>query len=100
MHAAQSDGQSLESVIEGAPAAEGYHADAPHAGAITHDPNAEHGHGVTTETSVVPAETQGTIDAAERPGAPSTAPTAEHTEAAPGAGTHDRPELDTQSEGQ
>jgi small subunit ribosomal protein S3 len=100
MHAALSEGQSLESVIDGAPSIEGNKPDAPHAGAITHDPNAEHGHGVTTETSVVPSETQATVDAAERPGAPSTSSTAEHTEPAPGGGTHDRPELDTQSEGQ
>ena len=100
MHVAQADGQSLESVIEGAPSVEGNRHDAPHAGAITHDPNAEHGRGVTTETSVVPPETQGTIDAAERPGAPSTSGTAEHTETAPGGGTHHRPELDTQSEDQ
>ncbi|HTJ25198.1 MAG TPA: 30S ribosomal protein S3 [Candidatus Limnocylindria bacterium] len=66
LHVAQADGQSLESVTEGAPSAAGNKPDAPHAGAVTHDPNAQHGHGVTTETSVVPAETQHTIDAAER----------------------------------
>ncbi len=104
LRVAESEGQSLESVIEaGAPVEHPHHRtphDAPHSGAITHDPNAEHGKGVTTETSVVPPETQGTIDAAERPGAPSTSPTAEHTEHRPGGGTHDRPELDTQDEGQ
>ncbi|MBV8750067.1 MAG: 30S ribosomal protein S3 [Candidatus Eremiobacteraeota bacterium] len=71
MHAAQSEGQSLESVTEGAPSAEGFKHDAPHAGAVTHDPNAQHGHGVTTETSIVDPATQHTIDSAERPGAPS-----------------------------
>ncbi|MBV8581608.1 MAG: 30S ribosomal protein S3, partial [Candidatus Eremiobacteraeota bacterium] len=71
MHVAQADAQSLESVTEGAPSAEGFRHDAPHAGAVTHDPNAQHGHGVTTETSVVDPATQHTIDSAERPGAPS-----------------------------
>jgi small subunit ribosomal protein S3 len=66
LHVAQADSQSLESVTEGAPSAAGNKPDAPHAGAVTHDPNAQHGHGVTTETSVVPPETQGTVDAAER----------------------------------
>jgi small subunit ribosomal protein S3 len=98
MHVAQADGQSVDSVIDGAPSATGDHQDAPHAGAVTHDVNAEHGHGVTTETSQVTPESQHTVDAAERPGAPSTAPTAEHPEPAPGGGTHDRPELDTQNE--
>ena len=70
MHAAEADAQSLESITEGAPSAAGNKPDAPHAGAVTHDPNAQHGHGVTTETSVVPPETQATHDDAERPGAP------------------------------
>ena len=55
---------------------------------------------MTTETSVVDPASQHTVDAAERPGAPSSAPTADHPEPAPGGGTHDRPELDTQNEGQ
>jgi small subunit ribosomal protein S3 len=71
MHVAQADGQSLESVTDGAPSIAGDKHDAPHAGSITHEPNAEHGHGVTNETSVVPPETQATHDSAERPGAPS-----------------------------
>jgi small subunit ribosomal protein S3 len=70
MRAAQTEGPSLESVIEGGAPVE-HHQTAPHSGAVTHEPNAEHGHGVTTETSVVPPETQATHDDAERPGAPS-----------------------------
>ena len=101
MRVAQADGQSLESITDGAPSAEGNKPNAPHGGADTgyraHEPQGE---GVTTETSVVNPESQHTTDAAERPGAPSTAPTAEHPEPAPGGGTHDRPELDTQNEGQ
>jgi len=100
MHVAQADGQSVESVIDGAPSVEGNKPDAPHAGAITHDPNAQHGSGVTTETSQPDPASQHTTDAAERPGAPSTAPTAEHAEPAPGGGTHNRPELDTTNEAQ
>jgi hypothetical protein len=70
MRAALTEGPSLESVIEGGAPVEHHHTGA-HAGAVTHEPSAEHGHGVTTETSVVPPETQATHDDAERPGAPS-----------------------------
>jgi small subunit ribosomal protein S3 len=98
LRAARSDGQSVDSVIDGAPSVTGNHPDGPHAGAVSHNVDAQHGSGVTAETSVVAPETQGTIDAAERPGAPSTSSTAEHTEAA-SAGTSDRSEPDTQSEG-
>jgi small subunit ribosomal protein S3 len=104
LRAAQTEGASLESVIDGGAAAEHHHT-APHAGAVTHEPDAEHGAGVTTETSQVNPESQHTTDAQERPGAPSTAPTATHPEPAPGTlrqaqddGTHDRPELDTTNE--
>jgi len=86
MHAATSDGQSLESITDGAPSAEGFHSTGEHGGASTHDVSM--GHGVTTETSVVDSASQGTVDEAERPGAHSTAPTAHHTEAAPEGGTH------------
>ena len=99
-------GPSLAEVIDGGAPAEHHHT-GPHAGAVTHDPNAQHGGGVTTETSQVNPESQHTTDEAERPGAPSTAPTATHPEPAPGGAlrqaqddTHDRPELDTQNEGQ
>jgi small subunit ribosomal protein S3 len=53
---AASEGQSLESIQEGAPSATGFHATAPHAGEQTHDVAAEHGHGVTVETSAVDAQ--------------------------------------------
>ncbi|MBV8749490.1 MAG: 30S ribosomal protein S3 [Candidatus Eremiobacteraeota bacterium] len=100
LRAAQSEGVSLTEATEGeAPIHHPHHHvhDEPshRAGSGQH-----HGEGVTTETSQVNPESQHTIDAAERPGAPSTAPTADHPEPAPGAGTHDRPELDTQNEGQ
>jgi small subunit ribosomal protein S3 len=100
LRAAQTEGVSLTEVIEGdAPVHHPHHhvhGEPSHrAGSGEH-----HGEGVTTETSQVNPESQHTIDAAERPGAPSTAPTADHPEPAPGAGTHDRPELDTQNEGQ
>jgi small subunit ribosomal protein S3 len=99
MRVAQADSSSLESIADGGAASEHHHT-SPHSGAATHDVAAEHGEGVTAETSQVDPASQGTVDAAERPDAPSTAPTAEHTEAAPGSGTHDRPELDTTTEGQ
>jgi small subunit ribosomal protein S3 len=83
--AATTDGQSLESVIDGAPSAEGFHPTGEHGGAAVHDVAAEHGHGVTADTSQVDPASQATVDAAERPGAPSTAPTAEHTEPAQAA---------------
>jgi len=74
LRVATADDQSVESVIDGAPSEAGNHATAEHSGAATHVVAAEHGHGVTTETSVVPAETQATVDAAERPGAPTENP--------------------------
>ncbi|MBV8645448.1 MAG: 30S ribosomal protein S3 [Candidatus Eremiobacteraeota bacterium] len=100
--AAQTEGVSLEEVIEGgAPVAGHPHAGQPHAG---EDAGYRDQHtadrGVTGETSQVDPQSQHTTDAAERPGAPSTAPTAEHPEPAPGGGTHNRPELNTQNEGQ
>jgi hypothetical protein len=72
MQAATSEGQSLESVTDGAPSEAGNRPNAEHGGAAIHNVAAEHGHGVTTETSVVPPETQATVDSAERPGAPTT----------------------------
>jgi small subunit ribosomal protein S3 len=74
LRTATADDQSVDSVIDGAPSEAGNHATAEHSGAATHVVAAEHGHGVTTETSVVPAETQATVDAAERPGAPTENP--------------------------
>jgi small subunit ribosomal protein S3 len=67
--AATADGQSLESVTDGAPSAEGFHPTGEHGGAAVHDVAAEHGHGVTAETSQVDPASQATVDAAERPGA-------------------------------
>ena len=120
LHAAQTEGASLESVIDGGSAAEHHHT-SEHSGAATHDVPAEHGAGVTAETSQVDIASQGTVDAAERPGAvlrqaqdDTSAPTAEHTESAQGAvlrqaqddtrqaqdDTNDRPELDTTNEAQ
>jgi small subunit ribosomal protein S3 len=95
LNAATADGQSLESITDGAPSAQGFHPTGEHGGAAVHNVAAEHGHGVTTDTSQVDPASQGTVDAAERPGAPSARSTAEHTESAPGGGTHDRPELAT-----
>jgi hypothetical protein len=54
--AATSEGQSLESIEDGAPSASGFHATSAHGGAQTHDVAAEHGHGVTLETSAVDAD--------------------------------------------
>ncbi|MEA2718304.1 MAG: small subunit ribosomal protein [Candidatus Eremiobacteraeota bacterium] len=99
MHVAQADGQSLESITDGAPAAEGEKQNAPHAGMDTgyrqHDEATRSDHGVVGETSQTNPDSQGTVDEAERPGAHSSAPTADHTEPAPGGGTHNRPELKT-----
>jgi small subunit ribosomal protein S3 len=74
MHAATADGQSLESITDGAPSEEGNHPTSPIHGAVAHDVAAEHGHGVVAETSVVDPASQATVDAAERPGAPSENP--------------------------
>ena len=93
------DNTSLESTIDGALARPGHPTSTgEHGGAAVHDRGAEHGKGVTTETSVVDAASQHTTDDAERPGAGSTALTAHHPEPAPGGGTHDRPEPGTTSE--
>ena len=109
LRTAQTEGPSLQSVIDGGAAAEHHHT-APHAGAVTHEPDAEHGAGVTTETSQPNPESQHTTDAQERPGAPSTAPTATHPEPAPAlrqaqddtaqAEDDTAPQLDTTNEGQ
>jgi small subunit ribosomal protein S3 len=101
LRVAQNEGVSLNEVIDGDAPIHHPHEHVPEGQSYPPGRSGHHeGHGVTTETSVVNPESQHTIDAAERPGAPSTAPTAEHPEPAPGGGTHDRPELDTQNEGQ
>jgi hypothetical protein len=74
MQAATADGQSVDSVIDGAPSEAGNLPTGEHSGAAVHVVEAEHGHGVTTETSVVEPATQATVDNAERPGAPSENP--------------------------
>ena len=90
------DNSSLASEIDGALAQPGHPTSTgEHGGEAVHNRAAEHGHGVTTETSVVDDASQHTTDDAERPGAGSTAPTAHHPEPAPGGGTHGRPELDS-----
>jgi small subunit ribosomal protein S3 len=96
MRVAQADGQSLESVTDGSPSAEGDKQNAPHSGAETgYHTHVTANEGVTGETSQPNPESQHTTDAAERPGAESSAPTADHPEPAPGGGTHNRPELKT-----
>jgi small subunit ribosomal protein S3 len=98
MHVAQADAQSLESVTDGAPSAEGNKPNAPHGGIDTGhraDEGSTADRGVVGETSQTNPESQHTIDEAERPGAHSSAPTADHPEPAPGGGTHNRPELAT-----
>ena len=45
------DHQSLASEIDGAPSFEGSHATSEHGGHAIHDTEAQHGHGVTSETS-------------------------------------------------
>ncbi len=71
------DNASLASETEGAFAQPGHPVPTgPHGGEAVHDKDAEHGHGVTAETSVVEAASQHTTDDAERPGAPSEASSA------------------------
>ncbi len=84
------DHASLASEIEGAPGAEGERMTGPHGGRAIHDAAAQHGSGVVVETSQVDVESQRTVDEAERPGAPSSAPTAEHPEPAPQAEHYER----------
>jgi hypothetical protein len=70
----ENDHSSLESTIDGALREPGHPTSTgPHGGAATHDVAAQHGHGVTAETSVVDPASQSTSDEAERPGGPSAA---------------------------
>ena len=67
----EGDHASIASEIDGALAQPGHPTQtSEHGGAATHDVAAQHGHGVTAETSQVDAASQGTVDSAERPGAP------------------------------
>ena len=64
------DNASIASDIDGAFAEPGHPVGtSEHGGAATHDVAAQHGHGVTAETSVVDPASQSTSDSAERPGA-------------------------------
>jgi small subunit ribosomal protein S3 len=64
------DNESLASEIDGAFAQPGHPVQTgPHGGEAVHDKAAEHGHGVTAETSQVDPASQATNDLAERPGA-------------------------------
>jgi small subunit ribosomal protein S3 len=64
------DNTSLASEIDGALAHPGHPTStSEHGGAAVHDVAAEHGKGVTAETSQVDPASQGTSDEAERPGA-------------------------------
>ncbi len=83
LRVAQADAQSVASVIDGAPPAHGEKPNAPHSGADTgYRAHATAHRGVTGETSQTNPDSQGTVDEAERPGAHSSAPTADHTEPA------------------
>jgi small subunit ribosomal protein S3 len=87
LQTATAEGQSLESVVDGAPSAAGNVATAPHGGAVVHDVAAEHGHGVTAETSQVDPASQHSVDAAERPAAPESSPTVEPSASGEEAGS-------------
>ncbi len=63
------DHSSLASDIDGTTG----HSTGAHGGSAVHDTEAQHGSGVTTETSQVDPASQGTVDAAERPWASSEA---------------------------
>jgi small subunit ribosomal protein S3 len=60
------DHSSLASEIDGVPAIDNAHATGPHGGSVLHDQDAQHGHGVTTETSQVDPASQHTVDEFER----------------------------------
>ena len=79
----EADHESLASEFEGALKVPGHPTSTgPHGGAETHDRAAQHGHGVTAETSVVDPASQHTTDDQERPGVPSTSSTAHHPQPA------------------
>ena len=67
--AAQADSSSVASIEDGAPATEHFHPTGAHGGGETHFHAAEHGHGVTGETSVEHVASEAATDEAERPGA-------------------------------
>ncbi len=89
------DSASVASDIDGASAQPGHPVSTgEHGGAAIRDTEAQRPGGLEEISSPDPAS-QHTTDAQERPGAPSSAPTATEPEAAPQGGTHDRPELAT-----
>ncbi|MGH7716794.1 MAG: hypothetical protein ACREML_12450, partial [Vulcanimicrobiaceae bacterium] len=63
---AQADSSSIASVEDGAPAVEHFHATSVHGGAETHMQPAEHGHGVTDQTSVQHVASEAATDEQER----------------------------------
>jgi small subunit ribosomal protein S3 len=72
----ENDHSSVDSTIDGAFAVPGHpRSTGEHGGAAVHNVAAEHGHGVTAETSQVDPASQRTEDSAERPGGPSAAAT-------------------------
>src|ERR1700676_3526703 len=77
------DHTSLASELDGAAGVESTHATGPHGGAAIHDVEAQHGAGVTVETSQVDPAPQHPMAEGERPGQEPTAPTAHHPEHAP-----------------
>ena len=85
------DNASLESVTDGALAQPGHPvATGEHGGAAIHDTDAQRPAGMGDVSSPTP-QSQHTTDDRERPGAPSSAPTAHEPQAAPGGGTHGDP---------
>jgi len=71
------DNESLASEIDGAFAKPGHPTETgPHGGEAVHNKDAQHGHGVTAETSQVDLASQATVDSAERPGVASDASSA------------------------
>ena len=69
LHVAEADAQSVASVEEGSPAGAHAHATSAHGGGETHVEAAEHGKGVTDQTSVEHRTTEAATDEEERPGA-------------------------------
>ena len=67
--AAEADSSSVASVEEGAPAGEHFISSGAHGGGETHYKPAEHGSGVTGQTSVEHVEREAATDEEERPGA-------------------------------
>lgn len=69
MHVAEADNESLASVEEGSPAGEHSLTSYAHGGGETHYKPAEHGHGVTGQTSPEHVAREAATDEEERPGA-------------------------------